>query len=215
MQMTSLKIPGYKGQGVPNTFYRQDRDTKHLGIVLPGFRFSADRAELYYGARILLERGADVLRAEYTYYETDYVKASDREQYDWLSKDASAVGDAGLSQRSYEKVTLLGKSLGTLAMGHLLGEGRFRSASCVWFTPILTDETLVTRIEQVRPRSLFIIGTADSYYKPDVLERLVDATRGRQTVIDRATHGLEIPGSIPESLDVLNRIVKDLQDFLA
>jgi hypothetical protein len=214
MQLTSLKITGYKGQLVPNTFYRQDKTATHLGIVLPGFRYSADRAELYYGARILLEKGTDVLRAEYTYYETDYVKVSDDEQYDWLSKDASAVGDAGLSQRSYQKITLLGKSLGTLAMGHLLTDSRFSGATCVWFTPILTDEILVKRIEQVRPRSLFIIGTADSYYKPDVLKRLVDATHGRQTVIDAATHGLEIPGSIPKSLDVLNRIVNDLQDFL-
>ena len=45
MQLTSLKIPGYKDQPVPNTFYRHDRETTHLGIVLPGFRHSADRAE--------------------------------------------------------------------------------------------------------------------------------------------------------------------------
>jgi len=214
MQLTSLKIPGYKDQPVPNTFYRQDSETRQLGIVLPGFRHSADRAELYYGARILLEKGADVLRAEYTYYETDYVKVSDDEQYDWISKDASAVGNAGLAQRPYERITLLGKSLGTIAMGHLLGDPRFRTATCVWFTPVLTDPMMVDRIQQVKPRSLFIIGTADHYYQPDVLKSLVAATQGRATVIDGANHGLEIPGSIPQSLDTLNRIVTDLQEFL-
>ncbi len=214
MQLGSLKIAGYKGQPVPNTLYRQDQPAKHLGLVFPGFRHSADRAELYYAARILLEQGADVLRAEYTYYETDYVKASDGEQYEWLAKDAAAVGNAGLGLRAYQTITLLGKSLGTLAMGQLLGDRRFQAASCIWFTPILTDERLVERIEEVKPRSLFIMGTADNYYKPDVLKELVEATQGRLTVIEGANHGLEIPASIPDSLAALNRIVKDLQEFL-
>ncbi len=214
MQITSLRINGYRGDPVPNTFYRQDGEAKHLGIVLPGYRFSVDRAELYYAARILLEQGADVLRAEFAYYETGYAKASESEQYNWLAKDASAVGDAGLAQRPYEKVTLLGKSLGTLAVGRLLGDRRFQGAACIWFTPMLTDEALVRQIEQVKPRSLFIMGTADPYYRPDVLKRLIAATGGHLTLIDGANHGLEVPGSIPASLEALNRIVKDLQDFL-
>ncbi len=214
MQIASLNIAGYRGQAVPNTFYRQDGETKHLGLVLPGFRHSADRAELYYAARILLEQGADVLRAEYTYYETDYVKLSDNEQDKWLAADALAAGEAGLAQRPYERITLLGKSLGTIAMGHLLADRRFQKATCVWFTPVLADETLVRQIEQVKPRSLFIIGTADHYYKPDVLKRLVEATGGRLTLIEAANHGLEIPGSIPASLEALNQIVKALQEFL-
>lgn len=214
MQFTSLDIPGYRGQPVPNTFYRQEKETKRLGLVFPGFRYSPDRAELYYGARILLEKGADVLRAEYAYYESEYVRLSDQEQYDWLTADASAVGQAALAQGTYTRITLLGKSLGTLAMAHLLDDPRFESATCVWYTPILTDEELVRRIEQVKPRSLFIVGTADGYYKPDILMRLIEATRGHLTMVDGANHGLELPGDIPGSLNALQQIVKDLQDFL-
>ncbi len=70
------------------------------------------------------------------------------------------------------------------------------------------------RIEEVKPRSLFIMGTADHYYDPALLKRLAEATGGRLTVIEGANHGLEIPASIPGSLAALNRIVKDLQEFL-
>jgi len=214
MELTSLEIAGYKNQRVPNTFFRQEKETTHLGIVLPGYRYSADRAELYFASRILLEQGVDLFRVEYAYNQTSFMKVPESEQDDWISNDVFAACNICLSQRSYEKITLIGKSLGTIAMGHLLTDSRFQSATCVWSTPMLTVEWLPKQIEQVKPRSLFIVGTADNYYKPEILKKLVEATKGRVVGIDRATHALEIPGSISESLDVLNRIVKELQGFL-
>lgn len=214
MELTSLEIAGHKDQRVPNTFFRQEKETTHLGIVLPGYRYSVDRAELYYASRILLEQGADLFRVEYAYNQTNFMQVPESEQDNWISNDVFAACNICLLQRSYEKITLIGKSLGTIAMDHLLTDSRFQNATCVWSTPMLTVEWLPKRIEQVKPRSLFIVGTADNYYKPEILEKFVEATRGRVTKIDRATHALEIPNNIIESLDVLNRIVKDLQEFL-
>lgn len=214
MQMTSLEITGYKGLRVPNTFHAQEKAPTRLGILLPGYHFSADRAELYYAGRTLLDRKADLLRLEYTYYLTDYPKLSDREQDKWLAEDVFAACETVFSQRSYEELVLIGKSLGTISMGHLLGDSRFAEATCVWFTPVLTDERMVKRIEQVKPRSLFIIGTSDHYYKPDVLHGLVEATQGCLTLIEGMNHGLEVPGDTGKSLELLNRIVSDVRDFL-
>jgi hypothetical protein len=75
-------------------------------------------------------------------------------------------------------------------------------------------EWLRSRIEQVHPRSLFIFGTADDYYKPEILQHLVKVTNGRSVIIEGATHGLEVPGSISKSLQGLGRIVSGLQEFL-
>jgi pimeloyl-ACP methyl ester carboxylesterase len=70
------------------------------------------------------------------------------------------------------------------------------------------------QLEQIHPRSLFIIGTADKYYPPDILKHLEGVTRGRSVVIDGANHGLEIPDDISKSLRALEQIVLAMQAFL-
>jgi hypothetical protein len=171
-------------------------------------------APLYYAGCILLDQGADVLRIEYAYYRTDFLKQPESEQDQWISSDVFAVCKAALSHHSYGKITLVGKSLGTIAMGHLLADPIFQKATCIWLTPLLTVDWLRSRIEQTRPRSLFVIGTADRFYNPDVLKDLERITRGRSLVLESVNHALEIPGDIPKSLTVLNQIVQALQEFL-
>jgi hypothetical protein len=214
MELSSLDVVGYKNQQVPNTFIIQPTPTDHLGIILPGYRYSADMAVLHYAGRILLEQGADLLRVEYAYYQTDFREQPESEQDKWISSDIFAICNAGLSYRSYRQISLVGKSLGTIAMGHLLGDSRFQNATCIWSTPILTVEWLLSRIEQVRPHSLFINGTADELYQPDTLKHLESVTKGRAVVVEGANHGLEIPDSISKSLMALNQIVQALQEFL-
>jgi hypothetical protein len=214
LNLRSLDITGYKDQPVPNTFIVQPNPAHHLGIILPGYRYPPEMAPLYYAGRILLEGGADLLRIEYTYYRTDFPKQPESEQDKWISSDVFAACEAALSHHSYEKITLIGKSMGTIAMGQLLVDSRFQSATCVWLTPLLTIDWLCSRIEQIHPRSLFIIGTADKFYQPEVLKRLEGITGGHSLVIEGANHGLEIPGEIPKSLVVLDQIVQALQEFL-
>lgn len=214
MELSSLDIVGHKKQQVPNTFIAQPQPTTHLAVILPGYRYPVEMPPLYYVARILLEQGADVLRVEYAYYRSDFLQQSESEQDQWISNDVFAACEAGLSQRSYEKITLVGKSLGTIAIGHLLSDPRFQQAACVWVTPLLTVEWLRSRIEQTRPRSLFIIGTADRFYKPELLNHLKTVTNGQTCILEGADHGLEIRGDIPGSLAALNQIVVATQEFL-
>jgi hypothetical protein len=215
MEVSSLDVVGYQNQQVPNTFMIQPTPTQHLGIILPGYRHSVDRADLHYAGRILLEQGADLLRVEYAYYRTDFMQQPDNEQDKWISSDVFAICNTALSHRAYNQITLVGKSLGTIAMGHLLADRRYQNATYVWSTPLLTVEWLRSRIEQVHPRSLFIIGTADKFYKPDILKHLEKVTKGRAVVIEGAHHGLEITDSISKSLSALNQIVQALQEFLS
>ena len=214
MELKTLDALGYKDQKVPNTFVVQSNPTGHLGIILPGYRHSADMADLHYAGRILMEQGADLLRAEYLYYQTDYLNQTESGQNQRISEDVFAVCNACLAFRPYDRITLVGKSLGTKGMGFLLGDERFQKADCVWSTPPLTTEWLYSRIEQIHPRSLFIFGTADDYYKPEILQHLVSVTNGRSVVIEGANHGLEVPESISRSLQGLGQIVRGLQEFL-
>lgn len=215
LNFDSLPIIGYNDQPVSNTFITHPSPAKHLGIILPGYRYPAEMPPLHYASRVLLDQGADMLHVDYTYYRTDFMKQPESEQDKWLSSDVLAACEAGLSRRSYEKITLVGKSLGTVAMGHLLADPRFQKAACIWMTPLLTAEWLCARIEQIRPRSLFVIGTADQFYQPDVLNRLEQATHGQSLVLQDVIHSLEVPGDIPKSLLALNQIVQALQEFVS
>jgi len=214
MEEYSLDVPGYRDQRVPNTFLAQPEPTSHLGIVLPGFRHTADRADLHFAGRILLDRRADLLRVDYVYSQTNFMDQPEVEQDAWLACDVLAVCNAALSFRPYQSITLIGKSLGTKAMGHLLADQRFQGANCIWLTPLLTDEWLCSQIKHMRPRSLFIIGTADKFYQPDTLKQLKNVTSGHSVVIEGANHELEVPDSIPKTLTALKRMVQAMQEFI-
>lgn len=214
MELRSLDVVGYNNQPVPTTFLASANPAGHLGIILPGYRYPVEMPPLHYAGRVLLEQGADVLRVEYAYNRTDFMKQPENRQDEWISTDVSAACDAGLSQRTYEKITLVGKSLGTLAMGHLLADERFQEAVCIWFTPLLTLDWLRLRIEQTHPRSFFILGTADRFYQPDILKQLETVTKGHSLVIEGADHSLEIPGNIQKSIAALTQMVQELQEFI-
>jgi hypothetical protein len=212
----SLDISGYRDLPVPNTFTRQDQETQHLGVILPGYGYRATMPVLYYPERLLVTRGADVLRVEYGYdQQPGFPTLSDTERSRWFHADVAASCDAALAQRAYQRITLVGKSIGTRAMGHLLEtDDRFRGAQCVWLTPLLRDARLCDQVIRWRPRSLFVIGTADSQYDSDLLGDLELATQGQGLVVEGANHSLEIEGDVVESLHALEQMVQAVDVFL-
>jgi len=213
---TTLDIRGYCGQAVPNTFFVQDSETHHLAVVFPGLGYTAHMPVLYYPRRLLLERGADALLVEYDYRgREDFRTPRDPERDHWFFDDVAAACRAGLAQRSYSGVTLVGKSLGTLAMGYLLTEdARLSQARCVWLTPLLRDDRLRAQLKRARGHSLFVIGTADSHYDPAYLEEVRLASGGDSVVIEGADHSLEIEGDTVGSIRAVEQIVRAMQRFL-
>ena len=212
----SLSISDYHGEPLSNIFMQQEQAARQLAIVLPGQGYTARMPVLYYPTSLLVNRGADVLCVEYEYYRKPaFGRASGPERSRWLFADATAALEAGLAQRPYEQIILVGKSLGTLAMGHLITtDTRLAQASCIWLTPIVRDETLRLQIAQAKPRSLFVIGTADSHYDPAGFAEVVEATKGQNLVIKDANHGLEVVGSVSESLRAMEQVVQAVEAFL-
>ena len=213
---TTLTIHGYRDEAVPNRFLRPEGAIDQLAVLLPGLGYTLDMPLFYYAENLLLERGWDVLRVEYAYNtrpEFQTLPKPERDQ--WLLADTTAAWRAGLSQRPYERVVLIGKSLGTLAMGHLLtmadpppGMG------AVWLTPLLSQRTAAPADSQYGGPSLFVIGTADPHFDPVVLEQMQVATIGEAVVVRNADHGMDIPGDPIASVRALERVVEALGRFL-
>lgn len=215
--MATLDIAGYRGEQVPNTFFRQERSAGHIAILLPGFGYTCDMPLLYYVVLTLLDAGADVLQVEYAYNRRDdFRELPDTERRQWLYADVAAACDAAFGQGMYSLVTLVGKSIGTRAMGHVLtADTRFARARAVWLTPLLRDVHLRAQMCQQRCPSLFAVGTNDPYYDASLLAGVREATGGNAVVIEGGDHSLEIAGDIHGSLDALVAIIRALQTFLA
>jgi hypothetical protein len=213
---TTLDIRGHRGQAVPNTFFAQESETHHLALVFPGLGYTAHMPVLYYPRRLLLERGADALLVEYDYRgRVDFRMPRDAERDHWFFDDVAAACAAGLKQRSYSRVTLVGKSLGTLAMGYLLAEeARLSRARCVWLTPLLRDDWLRAQMRRARGHSLVVIGTADSHYDLAYFEEVRLASGGESVVVQGADHSLEIEGDTVGSIRAMEQTVRMMQQFL-
>lgn len=213
---TTLPITGYRDQAIPNRFFRQDHETDHLAVILPGLGYHADLPLLHYPGQMLLHRGADVLVVDYAYHQHPGFRAApEPERERWLLDDVTAAWEAVSAQRNYRRYTLLGKSLGTLAMGHLVeAQPELAGAGAVWLTPLLGDDQLVLQMRRHRGPSLIAIGTADTHYDADALAAIRAETGVEAMVVEGADHSLDLPGDVLASLQVVERLVRALDRFV-
>jgi hypothetical protein len=212
----TLSIAGYRDLVVQNTFLRQSQRADHLAVVFPGLGYSVGMPVLYYPGQLLAEMGADVLLVDTRYNRIrEYEQAPDEEKARWLEADAGAAVDAALAQGRYQRVTLVGKSIGTLAVGHILhSHASLPNLSCVWLTPLIKSPELRNRIQSVHHRALFVIGTADPQYSPALLEEVRLATSGEVLAVEGANHSLEIAGNIVKSVEIMRQVVEKVALFI-
>lgn len=214
--ITSLAIAGYNGRPLANRFFRQDGESDWLALVLPGMGYTAAMPLLFYPTNLLLALGADVLQVQYDLdREPAYQQAAAQERRRWLSEDATAAYAIGRAQRAYRRLTLIGKSIGTLAMTDLLPQTPAAGTHCVWLTPLLTTPELRAAIAAHPRPSLYAIGTADPYYQPALLDELRLATNGEALVFEGADHGLMLSGDIEGAIAIMGRLIAALRSFLA
>ncbi len=212
LSIESINIPGSGGEPVPNTFFRQPRGTSYLAVVLPGLAYTCRAPALYYPTLLLLDRfGADVFWVEYDYFwRAGFSDLPEREQDRRLFADTDAALRTALSRGPYERLILVGKSLGTLAMAHLLATDATPpgKVEAVWMTPLLSEDSVRERIRERGVRSLAIVGTADPEYASEALVGV------EHLAIEGADHGLEMRGDVWGSFRALERALKAIEAFV-
>ncbi|MDB5033988.1 MAG: hypothetical protein JWQ98_1229 [Chlorobi bacterium] len=210
-----LDISGYDGQAVPCTFFSHSAQADHLAIILPGLGYTSTMPLLYYATSLMVNRRADVLRLEYDYSSSDFRSLSPEVKGDHIAADISAAGTAALAVKEYRRITLIGKSLGTQGIARLLGsDPRFRDAVCIWLTPVLVSDDLRAATAYARDRSLFVIGTADPFYREDYLAEVLKNSNGKLLTIDGADHALEIDGDVIGSIEILRKVIGAMAEFI-
>jgi hypothetical protein len=202
---------------VPNTFFRQEAEADHLTMILPGLNYSCDMPLLYYAAQIMLEDGADVLQVKYDYTQTRSVGSASTltERFGRLAEDVIHIARIALEQRTYKHLTVIGKSLGTLAIPYLIhADLSLHPQTCVYLTPILHELVPAHDLIQTCSCNLFVIGTNDRYYDPELIQRFRTSQPDNFLIIEGVNHSLEFPEDALRSLEVLSTVVKMLKTII-
>lgn len=214
--LEELTIIGHGNERLPNSLFKQETRTDHLAVVLPGLSYRCNEPLLWYPSRALVSLGADVLWVEYAYDKRqDWGAADDRERKNWLLEDAVAAMKAAMVDQ-YERVTIVAKSLGTLALAHLLSTKLVpNEARSVWLTPVLSDTDLRGQLEATRAPSLLVIGSHDLYYDEVFVGQLRRNEAIETLVIEGGDHLLETRQGVVASIDVLKRVMEAVQRFVS
>ena len=210
----TLSITGFEHNPVPNTFIRQKETTAHAAIILPGLGYTAQMPLLFYISEMLLARGDDVLQVNYNYIEAFRgLDSATRERR--LFADSETAYRALSAQRAYRRITIVGKSLGTQAMTHLLATQTLPArAEALWLTPVLTNTAVRRHIATFSGPSLVVIGTADAFYDPGLLAEIGETPSRRFAIIEGADHGMNAGDDVFQSLQALEQVLRAVADFL-
>jgi pimeloyl-ACP methyl ester carboxylesterase len=177
-------------------------------VVLPGRGYTTRMPLLYYATALLLDRGADVLCVDWAFEEGAPLDAV---QGHAVAAATAAVAEARRA-REYERLTLVGKSLGTLATAHLLThEPSAAAARVLWLTPPLRWAPVREQVVATAARALLVVGDAD----PLSDRQVVDAYPGARHVVAGGDHSLGLPGDVVGSVEALRGVVAAMAAFLA
>ncbi len=216
VSVNSLPITGFNGASVPNKFFQQKEGTEHAAIILPGLGYNCQMPLLFYSLNLMLSLKADVLTVEYAYNRSRDFKVLDEDgRTRWLTTDVQSAYQALNGHRSYKKITFIGKSLGTKAMGHVLANEAIPAAvNAVWLTPLLKDESLREQIKKYTGRSLFVIGTADPHHDAGYMKEIQEATKGYVLLIEEADHLLNVKDDVKRSIQELEKVMDGIKVFV-
>ena len=210
-------IKGFHGNPLKIRFYEQLNQTQRVALVFPGLAYNSTMPLLHYSIQAILATGINVLSVDYDYSNNqEFLQQSLREKSEWLLGDVEAALEFATNEEKQEVVCLAGKSLGTLALGHLLETRKnLRKAKTIWLTPLVKNPDLLEQMLSYMKDAIMVIGTSDSQYDSHIIDRLNANTQLGGIVIDGANHSLEIEGDVTKSLRVLMQIVTIIQQFLA
>lgn len=156
----------------------------------------------------------DVLQINDASTSDAFQTSTEYEQDQWIATDAIAAYAAVMAHTSYQTLTLIGKSIGTRAMGHVIAQSLHHPTRCIWLTPLLRHTVVRQQICPFAHPALFVIGTDDPPYDANYVRQVEDATHGQRVIVADANHRLERDGHVIASCQELSRIMVTIEQFL-
>lgn len=211
--MSSSHIRGYDGEPVYYDIRKGGK--RQLAVSFPGMGYTHNHPYMFYLNHLLAQKEFDVARVHYHYKDSKtFMDADIEKKAEWVSYDACQVFDAITENTDYRKIALLGKSIGTMALGGLIEKKNVPEAEIVWLTPLLHNQKLFEKMKNCTNRSMVIGGTTDPSFDVQKAIQLKEKNRFELEIIENADHGMAIEGDVLKSIDVLQQTMIKVSEFL-
>ncbi|NIA67464.1 hypothetical protein HBA54_02560 [Pelagibius litoralis] len=215
MGMTAerIAIHGYRDSQVEATLEKTGGN--ELAVLLPGLRYRTSMPLLYYAGALMRDRGADILDVHFVYDGINaFLEASEEEQLAWIAADGRKVFETTVGLGRYDRITVIGKSLGTIAMGWSIpDEPGLSDAALVWLTPSVLGTGLLERMRRCPQRSICILGTTDPGYSEDLLPAL-NWDGMTLAVVPGADHGFDRAEGVVASVEAVREAMEHLSAWV-
>jgi len=159
----------------------------------------------------------DVLQLWTDYNRAEFASLSQAEQVLWYLEDARSALQTGQGQRTYSRLVLVGKSIGTLTMALLVGQGdsAYIQASTIWLTPLLNLPIVAQAAQSLQGKALIAGGSGDATFDLQILQAIRAQRNVKILVFEGANHSLEIPGEPRRSVQILGEVVQGIADLFS
>lgn len=204
---------GYKNNSVNHQLFQQDQATARLAVMFPGKGYTVEGPLFHYSTGVFLNKGYDVLHVNYDYTTEESNSMELDEHIKQISIDVNAVMDGIVSTSKYDHYTLIGKSIGTIALSSILLRNEFADARIIWLTPLLHLDVVFDKMLSSTQPGLCIIGEEDPCYVRERFKQFETKDHLTSILITGTEHSLNYADRPIESIDVLKRVITEINNF--
>lgn len=206
-------VQGYQDIPVHFQLIKQKEKSNSLAVMLPGKGYTVQGPLFHYSTGIFLNKGFDVLHINYDYTNPQSKSMSLEEGIQQIKVDVNTVLDHIFEDHLYVKHTLIGKSIGTIALSAIVDREEFREAKIIWLTPLLQLDTVYEKMLATTQKGLCIIGDKDPCFIRGKFEKLSIMDNMDSLLIPDTEHSLNYPDRPVESIDVLKKVMTEVSKF--
>ncbi|ESU33945.1 hypothetical protein G3A_03880 [Bacillus sp. 17376] len=210
---TKDSVAGYNNRPVPFQLIKQNKQTGSLAVMLPGRGYTVQGPLFHYSTGVFLNKGFDVLHVNYDYNTVQSGSLTLEEEIQQITEDVNSVLDQILKDQPYGDYTLIGKSLGTIALSSIVNRKGFEDAKIVWLTPLLQLDYVMDKMLSSTQIGLCIIGDEDPYFIAEKFEKLKDKVNMQTLLIPGTEHSLNYSNRPVDSIDVLKKVITEISNF--
>jgi predicted alpha/beta-hydrolase family hydrolase len=209
-----LRPTGHRDRQIQNRYFRPDPPSAELAVIIAGFGYTMESPYLFYSKHVPYRHGSDVLILDLGYSTTGaFLSAPEQERESWFQDDAAAVAQA-VGELPYERLSLIGKSLGTTLIYGMVQQERFSRVTrrAVWLTPGRLHAQIEELMLTTELPSLAVYGEQDRLAHNTDFDALAERANVELMVVPGADHALETD-DVFASVSHLSEYVRRLDAF--
>ena len=182
-------------------------NNKKLAVIFPGVGYHVDKPLLYYGRKLAVQYGYEVICAEYGQLPSG-IKGDAAKMYGAFEQALAHVEEqlSGTNFAACSRVLFLSKSIGTAVAAAYDAKGRI-GAGHVYYTPVEAS------FQAIGTEGIVFHGTADDWADTKAIQRECEKRGLPLFLTEGANHSMET-GDTLKDLEILHTIMEETDRYI-